>query len=235
MRSILRAWIPLVVGLGLIAWGATLAVNEATRAWFMREVALRARLAAAGAQQAIVAHLASGDRRRLAALLDDLARDERINAAEVCSPSFATVARTRAFPDGFACDALELRAGKGQVPGELGFSADTEDGRVHVSILPIQDEGTVRGALVLVHDLAFIARRELAMRQFTLGTFAAAAVLASILTFLVRRAWWRTWTEELRGLLSIARAAPLGEGPRGRKAFRPLLQDVQRLVDELAS
>jgi trehalose 6-phosphate synthase len=223
------------VGLGLIAWGATVAVNRATQAWFMRDVALRARLAVTGAEQALVSHLASGDRRRLAALLEDLARDERINAVEVCSPTFGTIARTRAFPDAFACDALRLRAPAGRVAGELDFSEASEGGRVHVSALPIREDGEVKGALVLVHDLGFVERREGAMRQFTLGAFAFAAVLASILTFVVRRAWWRTWTEELRGLLALARAIPSDERPRGRKAFQPLLQDVRRLVDELAS
>jgi trehalose 6-phosphate synthase len=201
----------------------------------MRDIALRARLAAAGAQQTIVAHLGSGDRRKLAALLDDLARDERINAVEICSPTFATVARTGAFPDTLACDALRLRVPGRRVAEELDFSEDTGQGRVHVSLLPIAEEGAVRGALVLVHDLGFVARRELAMRRFTLGAFGFVAVLASILTFVVRRAWWRTWTEELRGLLSLARALPSDERPRGRKAFQPLLQDVRRLVDDLAS
>jgi trehalose 6-phosphate synthase len=235
VRSLLRAWIPLLIGLGLIAWGASYAVNEATRAWFMREVSLRARLAAAGAQQGIVANLGSGDRRKLSALLDDLAHDERVSAAEVCSPSWGTVARTRAFPDAFACDALRLRAAQAQAPGALEFSEVTDEGPVQVSVVPIADDGVVRGALVLVHDLGFVARRELAMRQFTLGTFALVALLASVLTFVVRRAWWRTWTEELRGFLSLARALPLGERPRGRSAFQPLLQDVRRLVDTLAT
>jgi trehalose 6-phosphate synthase len=235
VRSLLRIWIPLLVGLGVIAWGATVAVNAATRAWFLRDIALRARLATAGAQQAIVAHLGSGERRRLAALLDDLARDERINAVEVCTPALVTVAQTRAFPDALACDALRLRMPAARVTGELEFSEDTEGGRVHVSVVPVREDGTIRGALVLVHDLGFMARREAAMRQFTLGTFALVAALASILTFVVRRAWWRTWTEELRTLLSLARAFPFEEGPRSRKAFQPLLQDVRRLVDDLAA
>ena len=235
MRTLLRIWIPLLAGFGLLAWIATIAVNAATQAWFMRDVALRARLASAGAQQALAAHLASGDRRRLAALLENLARDERINAVEVCSPGLATVGKTKGFPEAYACEALRARVPYEKVSGEVDFSEDSGGGRVHVSIHPVEDEGEVRGALVLVHDLGFVTRRELAMRNVTLAAFGFVALLASVLTFVVRRAWWRSWTEELRGILSPPRWRSPDAKPRARNAFQPLLQDVRRLVDELAA
>ncbi len=234
MRTLLRLWIPLLVGLGLLTWGATIAVNEATRAWFMRDVLLRARLVSVGAQHAIAVHLRNADQRRLAALLEDLARDERISAAEVCSTSFATVSRTKGFPTEYVCDQLRTRLPHPPLSGEHHFVDERESGRVLVSVQPLEDEGEVRGGLVLVHDLGFVARRELAMRHFTLGAFGIVALLASVLTFVVRRAWWRTWTDELRQLLSLARISPF-EKARPRKAFQPLIQDVRRLVDELAS
>ena len=235
MRTLLRVWIPLLAGVGLLAWVATIVVNAATQAWFMRDVALRARLAAVGAQQALVAHLSSGDRRRLAALLENLARDERINAVEVCSPALVTIANTKGFPEAYTCEALRARVPHESISGELDFSEEMAGGRVHVSVHPIEDEGQVRGALVLVHDLGFVTRRELAMRQFTLAAFAFVALLASVLTFVVRRAWWRSWTEELRRILSPTRGQPLDTRRRARNAFQPLLQDVRRLVDELAA
>ena len=234
MRTILRAWIPLLAGLGLLAWVATVAVSEAMQAWFMREIALRARLAALGAQQALVAHLQSDDRRKLAALLEGLARDERISAVEVCSPRFETVATTRAFPEPYACESLRARAQGGVVAQELAFSADTPGGAVHVSIHPVEDDDVVQGALVLVHDLGFVTRRQRSVRQFTLAAFALVALFASALTLVVRRTWWRNWTDELRGILSLSRG-PMRERAPTRTAFQPLLQDVRRLADELAS
>jgi trehalose 6-phosphate synthase len=97
------------------------------------------------------------------------------------------------------------------------------------------DEGEVRGALILVHDLGFVARREQAMRHFTLAAFAFVALLASVLTFVVRRAWWRSWTAELRRILFLHRDGAAQDASRTRGAFQPVLQDVRRLVDELAS
>jgi trehalose 6-phosphate synthase len=214
---------------------ATVTIHEAAQAWFMREIALRARLAALGAQQALVAHLQSDDFRRLDALLESLARDERIRGVEVCSPGFETVASTRTFPERYACEALRTRAQRGEVAQELDFSDDAPGGRVHVSIHPLEDDDTVRGALVLVHDLGFVSRREEAMRHFSLAAFGVVALLASVLTFVVRRASWRSWTDELRRILALARGAPPPEEARARNAFQPVLQDVRRLVAELAA
>jgi trehalose 6-phosphate synthase len=229
-----RVTVPLVLGLGVLVWGAAVAVNQATQAWFVRDVALRARLAAVGAQGALAAHLASGEKRKLTALLEDLARDERIMAAEACTPSLATVARTKAFPERFSCEAMRARIPAKDAPASLDFADEIEGGRVHVSAHPIEDEGAARGMLVLVHDLSFVGRRELAMKRFTAGAFAFVAVLASILTYIVRRAWWRSWTEELRSVLSLHRGARDVGRNETRNAFQPLLADVRQLVSELA-
>jgi trehalose 6-phosphate synthase len=234
VRTFFRLVVPLVLGLAVLAWGAAAVVNAATRSWFMRDVALRARLAAVGSQGAIAAHLESGDRRRLGALLDDLARDERIMAAEACTAELATVARTKRFPGRFSCEAVRARIAGEPRPVELDFADEIEGGRVHVTLHPIADDGAVRGALVLVHDLSFVARRELAMKRFSLGAFGVVALLASIFTVFVRRAWWRTWTAELRRVLFLPGGAP-GATSRGRDAFQPLVADVRQLVSDLAA
>jgi trehalose 6-phosphate synthase len=236
VRTLLRVWLPLLAGLVVLAWGATFAVNTTARSWFIRDVTLRARLASAGAQQAIVGHLFAGDARKLADLLDDLARDERIMAAAVCSRDAATLARTAAFPDRFGCEVLRASGVRlAALPGDVDFAGSAEGGPVHVSLHPIVEDDAAIGTLVLVHDLSFVARRERAMSRFTIGAFAIVGLLASIFTVAVRRAWWRTWTDELRRLLSTARfpgiAAPVA---KPRDAFNPILADVRQLVAELA-
>jgi trehalose 6-phosphate synthase len=232
VRSFLRVVVPLLLGLALLAWVATALVNETAGAWFTRDVELRAALAARSAQDALVTHLRSDERRRLTAVVESLARDERIMSAEVCTQGLATAARTKAFPDKYACEALreQLSAAAGGIVPR-NFSDDIEGGRVLVSVHPVEADGVVQGALVLVHDLSFLARREEAMKRATAIAFGVVALLASVLTVLVRRASWRSWTEELRRILPLARA---GEGRRGRQ-FQPLLADVRQLVSDLVS
>jgi len=231
MRTFWRVGLPLLGGLALLAWGASRVVNDATGAWFMRDVALRGRLAATSAQSALAAQLASGDRRPMEALLEDLTRDERILAAEVCTPALETLARTRGFPEKLGCPALRARGAR----PDATLDDEVEGGRVQASLHALASDGVERGVLVLVHDLSFVSRREEAMRRFTLGTFALVGLLASILTVAVRRASWRSWTDELRRMLPLTRLAlPLGEAPP-RGQFQPLLADVRRLVGELAA
>src|SRR5215208_6312962 len=123
----------------------------------MREIGLSARLAAVGTQRALAADLASGRRAAVAELLADLSRDERIFAAEVCTPALATISRSPEFPERLSCEALRGRVSPTALPAELVVAGDGDRERIHVSIHPVEDRGGLRGALVLVHDVGFIA------------------------------------------------------------------------------
>ena len=230
----LRVLVPLLAILGALAWGATLLVNGTTRSWFERDVAQRARLVTSGAREALSAHLRSGDARKLAAVLDEIARDDRIMGAAACSPSMRTQASTGALPAKYACEALAGR-GFATVPASgRDLLEEADGGLVHAALVPVLEDGVAVAQLVIVHDLSFVSRREAAMRRFTLGAFAVVALLASVATFLVRRFTWRSWTEEIRAVLTLG---GLVWTPRSRreKAFAPLLSDLRNMVSELAA
>ncbi|HET7754765.1 MAG TPA: trehalose-6-phosphate synthase [Anaeromyxobacteraceae bacterium] len=236
MRTFWRVILPLLLGLALLAWGASAVVNTATRAWFARDITLRARLAVGAAQGTLASSLEAGNKRRLEALLDELSRDERIMGAEVCTTGLSTVARTRAFPQQFSCETLRRRLPDARSESEpLTFDDEIAGGPVHVGLYRIHDEDGARGAIVLVHDLSFVTRREAAMRRFTAGAFALVALLASILTYIARRAWFRSWTDELRRLLLVPLGGRPADARRGPEAFQPLLADVRQLVANLSS
>jgi len=224
-----RVLLPLLAILGALAWGATVLVNGTTRSWFERDVALRARLVAQGAREALASHVDSGDRRKLVAVLEDIARDERILAAAACTPAMGTLARTGALPARYACEALATR-GAGSIPdGGIDLLEEPDGGLVHAAVLPVVADGERLALLVVVHDLSFVSRREAAMRRFTVGAFGLVAFLASVATVLVRRFSWRSWTEELRRLLPFA-------GPsRPRSLFAPLASDLRAMAAEIAA
>ncbi|HEX9053056.1 MAG TPA: trehalose-6-phosphate synthase [Anaeromyxobacter sp.] len=233
MRTILRWGLPLAAVLAALAWGASALVNRTARTWFERDVSTRARLAVAGARESLVERLRAGDRRRLAAMLDDLARDDRIMGAAVCASDGSTAAATGIVPPELACVALGERLGAGAGPAGVEAIEEADGGPVHALALPLADDEGAYGHVVVVHDLGFLARREAAVQRFTLGAFALVALLASVVTVVVRRASWRDWTEELRRLLPPGGA---GASPRpARKLFQPLLSDVHHLVAELAA
>jgi trehalose 6-phosphate synthase len=195
----------------------------------------RARLAASGAHGALAANLHSGDRRKLAAVVEGLARDERVMAAKVCGPGLETVVATKGFPESFSCKSVDLQPAGTSEPTPLEIRGRLRGDPVLISATPVEEDGALLGSLVLVQDLSFAVRRELVMKRVSIAAFALVALLASVFAFVVRREWLRSWTEEFRRLLPLAGRAPETMPAKGGRAFLPLLADVRQLVDELTA
>ncbi len=230
MRHAIRFLLPLLLFVGALAWGVSALVDATSRRWLEADVAMRAQLAASGAREALALHLRSGDRKRIARLLTDLARDDRIMAAAACAVDGAPVAATRDYPEGLGCELVRERA-RSLVLGKLPAAGWDEArvlprGRVLVSAVPVVEGDEAFGYLLLVHDLSYADLREAATRRFLLGALALVALAASIVTVLVARFSWRSWTAELRGLL---------RGKSHPREFKPILRDVRELVTRLAS
>src|SRR5919198_3715260 len=156
----LKILVPLLGMLAALAWSATYLVNGTTRSWFERDVAMRARLVTSGAREALATHVRSGDRRKLAAVLDEIARDDRIMAAAICAPSMKTHARTGALPARYSCEALAERSPRELPANGLDLFEEPDGGLVHVAIAPVLDDDKLVAHLVVVHDLSFVTRRE---------------------------------------------------------------------------
>ncbi len=237
VRPLTRVLLPWLAVLALLAWGASTLLNATARSWYDRDVTLRARLAIASARDVLVPRLLAHDQRRLTAVLEEIARDDRIMAVAACDAAGATVAGTRHYPRRFACEAL---AHEGRVPasdpddrGAQSFTATLGDAPVHVSAVNVAEGEAVVGTVVVVHDMSFVGRREAAMRRLTLAVFGVVALLASVLTVVLNRVSWRSWTRELQKLLTM------GRGRRGAvqppRQFRPLLADMRQAVADLAA
>ena len=90
MRQALRFTLALVAGLALLTWGASVVVSRTTRAWFERDMLLRAELAVSGARETLVAHWAVGQQAELRKTLIELTHDERVLGAAACAADLGT-------------------------------------------------------------------------------------------------------------------------------------------------
>src|SRR5512133_1919648 len=108
MRSLARLLVPWLAALALLAWGASALLNVTTRSWYERDVSLRARLVVAGARDALIPRIVQHDHRKLTALVEEIARDDRILAAGVCDSAGNRIASTSRFPVKFGCDKLAV-------------------------------------------------------------------------------------------------------------------------------
>ncbi len=224
-----RIIVPLVVVVALISWGITSFVGTTTRHWFERDFATRARLAVSGAHHALASYMDAGDWRHVEAVLQDLARNEHIIAAQACSVTGATLARTRLLPKSFSCSSLDARATSTE---RADFSGVVDGGDVHVSVLPVMDGQALLGTIVLVHDMADAVRREATLQELFLAAFLAIVALCGVEAIVLRRIAWRSWVHELRRLILLGRGANAERFWRG--PFQPLLADLRRIAATFA-
>jgi trehalose 6-phosphate synthase len=222
----------LLLGLALLAWMASGLVQTTVRRWFERDVDLRAQLVLVGARQSL-ASAWYGPPQNLQKQLVDLARDERVMGAVACDADLKLRSETPGFPAEFSCWAVGARAreadpgadGAGRVQ-EWSTVASLPTGRVHVSVMPIAEQGQQLGFAILLHDLSYIERREAQARTSLIIAFGILAVMAFALPMFVAK-WARyDWSRELRRLLR--------GGQQQSREFQPILSDMRELMGRMA-
>ncbi|HSD65226.1 MAG TPA: trehalose-6-phosphate synthase, partial [Vicinamibacteria bacterium] len=229
MRHSLRFVAALVAGLALLAWGASVLVTRTTRAWFERDMLLRAQLAVSGAREALLSHW--GHEAELKGVLVGMTRDERVLGAAACGADLLPLARTVDYPASLSCEGLapgvRPRADSPAAFWETwGSVFSLSGGQVHATATPLLDGERALGFVVLVHDLSFVERREATTRLFLWAAFGFLALAAAVITVVAARVSWRGWSNELRRLI---------RGERPPPEFRPFLRDVRDLVERLAA
>ena len=217
----------MLVLLALLTWGASTFVNHMSRGWFEKDVSMRSLLAVNGARRALIVPWRAGQHASIQDVLEDIARDQRIMATAACTTDFRPIASTPEYPATLACETIRDRLPTAGLP-EGGWSQvlSLGDGDVHLSAIPIVDNGDALGFILLVHDLAFVERREAMTREFSVVAFGVLGLLASCLTIVIARASWRSWTDELQRAVR--------GGPQ-RPEFSPLLRDIRDLVANMTA
>jgi trehalose 6-phosphate synthase len=225
MQRAARFLLVLVVGLALLAIAGHGALSHTTRKWFEHDLSLRSRLAVASAQRSLTESWAAP--LRLSQTLADITRDERIMGAAACTSDGTRLAATEGYPDEFACRSILDRMRSEATAGTTNWTTTSEllSGRVHLSVTLLDGADSLLGAIVLVHDLSYVTRREETTRDLLIVAFFVMALGASAVTLIAARLAWRQWTRELRQALSGNATA----------LFQPLVGDVRSLVERLSN
>ncbi|HEX2656824.1 MAG TPA: hypothetical protein VHU40_01075, partial [Polyangia bacterium] len=224
MRRLLRFLGLLLAGLGVLTGVGYFALVRTTRDWFADDIALRSRLAVASARESLARHWTT-DRVQLTQTLADIARDERIMAAAACSPRGDLLAATESYPPEFSCHSVIDRMRGESKPGSPSWSmtAELPAGRVNLSATSVPGESGPLGAVLLVHDLSYLGRREATTRLLLLVAFFVLSLGGAGVTLVAARLAWRDWTLALRRAL---------KGDAGTQ-FQPLMRDVRALAETL--
>ncbi|MBK8259311.1 MAG: trehalose-6-phosphate synthase [Polyangiaceae bacterium] len=226
MRRATRFLSVLLAGLALLAVAGYFLLAQTTRQWFDADLALRSQLAVSSARQSLENNWGA-DRARLTETLADITRDERIMGAAACSIRGELLAATDSYPAEFSCRSVLERMGRAVPLGTLSWSMTPElpSGSVHLSVTLIGEAAQPIGAVVLVHDLSYLNRREETTRNLLILAFFILSVGASLVTLIAARLAWKGWTIELQRALK-------GDATT---EFQPLVRDVRALAERLAS
>jgi trehalose 6-phosphate synthase len=185
---------------------------------------------ASGVRQNLVTQWPRGDSDAMARILADIARDERIMAAALCTDRLDMLAHTAQMPAQLSCAAIGKKMAETSTHSEAqrvwGSVWPLPGGDVHVSAVPLIHNDQQPGFLVLVHDLSFIERREAKTRRFLLFAFGLLALGASLTTLVAARLSWRGFRKELLRFI---------RGESRRKEFLPIIRDVRELVERIAA
>jgi trehalose 6-phosphate synthase len=177
MRRAIRFLAVLLAGLTLLAVLGYVVVTRTIAYWFSADLEMRARLAVAAARQSLAGQWP--EPLGLAATLADIAHDERIMAAAACSMDGERLAATDAYPDEFTCRSV-LERMRSEAPEDAttwSMMPELPSGPVHLSATLLADGRSVPlGAVVLVHDLSYLGRREATARNLWLLAFCVLAI-----------------------------------------------------------
>src|SRR5208283_3190487 len=103
MRRMARFLVVLLAGVALLAYLGSTAVQKTTRRWSEADIAQRTAALAEKNQPVLLARWTAGAHEALEAMLNNLARDERITAVGACDQNNQLLASTPAFPRELAC------------------------------------------------------------------------------------------------------------------------------------
>ncbi len=234
MRRVARFVVALLVSGALLAWVAAAVVERTTRQWFEEDIVSRSELVGSSARHDLLSHWSPAEGEALGRILSNMARDERIMAAAVCTARMEMLARTPLLPAQITCATVAKRMAESLArtaystePSEVwGAVWSLPGGDVHVSAVPLIQGDQVPGYLILVHDLSFVERREAKTRSFMFLAFGLLALGASVVTIVAARLSWRGFRKELRRFI---------QGESQRKEFLPIIRDVRELVERLAA
>jgi trehalose-6-phosphate synthase len=226
IRLQLRFLLPLVAILTAAAYMALPLMDRLTLRWFARDLNMRGTLVANALSESIADALPDPKGRKLQALFNRAAQDERLVAIGLCSTDKKLLRSTASFPKDMDCARAE------QIAGERDPLLRIGGGPVHVGVYPVTAEAGAVGELVLLQDLSFIERRSQDTKQYLIILIASLGGVIALVTVIVAQLSWRGWVSGTRALLrGEGLIRPLAAAPAPELA--PLAADLRARLRDL--
>jgi trehalose 6-phosphate synthase len=224
---------PLVAYAALALMGTTLIVLAAAPLasrvvwrWAQRDVEFGSRLVVNSIRDQVAAGLARSGGDSLTPFFERIAEDERIMALGFCTEAGELQNATSQMPASIRCGHA------GSVKGNAFARASSDGHELLVGTFPLTT-GTVRGQLMIVHDLGFVEKRAASARFYTalalMGTIAGIGLIAAATVLGMLRGWSRLLRSTINDVrLGVEPVAP-------RREVLPIASEMHSLLRELQS
>ena len=230
MRLSLRFILPLILALGIVAYGTGHLIDSFTLRWFVRDLDVRSSLIVNAIRDPLEERLIAGRRGKVGEYFSRITQDERLFGLGYCASPESQVLANGRLPKEFSCASLE----RWEKPDT--HLQPSEQGPLHVSVKPMPTELHPEGKLVLVHDMSFVTRRSEETTRYVFYFFLGLAALVSLITVVIAQLSWRGWVSGMRALLrgeGLLRQPVIGGALPAPPEFRPIARELQRLIQDL--
>jgi trehalose 6-phosphate synthase len=217
MRLALRFVVPLVVVLSLIAYAAIPLFESLDRYWAMRDLDFRAKAIANASTDTVSELVKAHDDVRIKKFFERAVLDERLYALGFCTPQGALRYRTSSLP-------ADVKCGKS---GEV-----RTEGYLHISQIPIRDEGFNVGDLIVVHDMSYIGRRSIDTKRYLFWLFIAMGLTTSVVTVFVAQFSNRSLIGRVRKILKMGLQGRLLQHLHASE-LKPIAQDLRAFLKDV--
>ena len=191
--------------------------------WSWRDADMRSTLVYNSVRDTLTGLLDERAAPQIHELFEHISLDDRLLAVGYCDHEGQLVYRSKMMPQAFSCAAIARAANESL--SKLLFDGH----RLMVAAFPIRGR-TVSGHLVILHDLAFAARRAAKAKAWTvvalLGVALVGAALASLTALMIGRRWVRSMRQAIEDV-------KLGRHTIGADVEMPLAPEVRQILRDL--
>ncbi len=219
MKLALRFILPLLFLLSLIAYVILPLVDSLTLQWFQKDLALRAKLIARTIESTIAQNRGS-DKESIVNIFEEFAKDERLLAVGFCNSENILEVHSSRFPPRLLCkDKSET----------LQYLTE---GPVHVMYYPVNSIESMKGDLVVVHDMSFVQKRSKLSQYYILLFFFSLTSVLILMTVVIAQLSWRDWMKGIRALIKSDGLFSL-KSLKTSSEFTHIAKDLRLFVREL--
>jgi len=224
-RSVLiRYVLPVAAAVSLVAFVGVPYIDRVLSGWFRTDLDQRARLVMDLVQEPLGQLLDDGQVARARSYLNSVAGDQRLLGMVVCGRLGEQVLATAQAPEIARCSPTVA-----EQPADRAVTR-TATGLLEISHFPFSTHAGSRYALLMVHDLGFIDRRQTAAHNYALASIVILTSLLALMGGLAVRQLLNRWIRLLVGDISQRR---LDDEAETSKFSLPLLTRVREALEEL--